>query len=262
MKLTDFIEDAGRPIAFYPKLRQLTGSTTATILLCQFIYWRGKESDPEGWLYKTSDDIEEETGLSYNEQKTARKHLKDAGIIEEHYARLDHTMRFRLNLDTINEKWASLQCNVRECDNVAVANDEMQSSLNELETTAETTSLDWNKLRQEAQERKDNKPDKSIVDAYVEAAQSEGMQKSNRYDAILSQIGVALNIYVDFKRWEQFIKFVDTRQQKHNESLDVFFRWLKEQKGFDISYWPPHKLVENWPRAFAEPEVIDKRHEL
>ena len=128
--------------------------------------------------------------------------------------------------------------------------------------TVNEPSLDWNKLRQEAQERKDNKPDKSIVDAYVEAAQSEGMQKSNRYDAILSQIGVALNIYVDFKRWEQFIKFVDTRQQKHNESLDVFFRWLKEQKGFDISYWPPHKLVENWPRAFSQPEVVDKRHEL
>ncbi len=114
MKLTDFLDDVGRPIAYYPSLRKLTGSTTATILLCQFIYWRGKESDPEGWLYKDSEEIEKETGLSYEEQKSARARLKDRQLIEEYYARLDHQMRFRVNLDMVNELWGKGQNNLPE----------------------------------------------------------------------------------------------------------------------------------------------------
>src|SRR5688500_18357123 len=106
MKLTDFLEDIGRPIAYYPSMRKITGSTNATVMLCQFIYWRGKEADPSGWLFKTCEEIEVETGLTYEEQRTARKQLKDGGFLEEHYARLDHQMKFRLNLDAINEAWA------------------------------------------------------------------------------------------------------------------------------------------------------------
>lgn len=109
MKLTDFLQNTGKPIAYYPSLRKITGSTTATILLCQFIYWRGKESDPDGWLYKESAEIEQETGLSYDEQKTARKKLVENGLLEEHYARLDHQMKFRLNLDEINKKWSEVE---------------------------------------------------------------------------------------------------------------------------------------------------------
>ena len=70
MKLTDFLSGVGRPVAYYPSLRRITGSTNATIFLCQLIYWKGKEADPNGWLYKESDEIEVETGLSYGEQKT------------------------------------------------------------------------------------------------------------------------------------------------------------------------------------------------
>ena len=140
MKLTDFITDIGRPVAYYPGLKKVTGSTTATILLCQFIYWRGKEADKTGWLYKTSDEIEEETGLTYNEQKTARKTLIDAGLMDEHYARLDHQLKFKVNLDAINEKWASLQPNIPESDDVTMGNDDIPQSLYETETTTETTN--------------------------------------------------------------------------------------------------------------------------
>ena len=139
MKLTDFLSDVGRPIAYYPALRKITGSTTATILLCQFIYWRGKESDPNGWLYKTSDEIEEETGLSYNEQKTARANLVSAELIEEHYARLDHQMKFRVNLDMINLLWGTEQPIIPESDNPSFGKAISQCSLNDTEITAENT---------------------------------------------------------------------------------------------------------------------------
>jgi hypothetical protein len=105
MKLTEFISDAGRPIAFYPGLRKVTGSTTATLFLCQLIYWDGKQSDPDGWIYKQSSDIEEETGLTYEEQKSARKKLVERKLIQEHYKRLEHTTAFRINKDEINRSW-------------------------------------------------------------------------------------------------------------------------------------------------------------
>lgn len=129
MKLTDFLQDVGRPVAYYPSLRKITGSTNATILLCQFIYWRGKESDPNGWLYKTAEDIEQETGLSYGEQKTARRDLIAAGLLEEYYARLDHQMRFRLLLEAINEKWGTIETSIPESGKPQFGNDGNTHSL-------------------------------------------------------------------------------------------------------------------------------------
>jgi len=37
---------------------------------------------------------------------------------------------------------------------------------------------------------------------------------------------------------------------------------LISQKGFDVSYWPPSKMEEHWPRAFSEQEVASKSHAL
>jgi len=139
MKLTDFLSDVGRPVAYYPELRKITGSTNATILLCQFIYWRGKESDNDGWLYKTADEIEKETGLSYGEQKTARRDLISAGLLDEHYARLDHQMKFKLNLDAINEKWGKPQTEIPESGKPQLGNEGNPLSLNESEITTENT---------------------------------------------------------------------------------------------------------------------------
>lgn len=108
MKPSKFLLDIGRPVAYYPRLRKLTGSTTATIFLCQFIYWTGKERAGDGWIYKTSDEIEDETGLSYKEQMTARKNLRKAGILNEKYARIEHTIYFQINLDKLNQRWEAL----------------------------------------------------------------------------------------------------------------------------------------------------------
>lgn len=142
MKLTDFLQDVGRPVAYYPALRRVTGSTNATIMLCQFIYWRGKEADSDGWLYKTSDEIEEETGLSYGEQKTARRDLVSAGILEEHYARLDHQMRFKLNLYILNTKWGLQETFIPESGKPQLGNEENNHSLSSItEITSEITSL-------------------------------------------------------------------------------------------------------------------------
>jgi hypothetical protein len=142
MRITDILSDIGRPVSFYPGLRKITGSTTATLFLCQLIYWNGKQSDPDGWIYKTSDEIEEETGLSYEEQVTARKQLVKLGFIEEQYKRLDHKMLFRIMANRIDEVWRNQEHPVPETGNAQFGNKAMPGSLNKVntETTTEITA--------------------------------------------------------------------------------------------------------------------------
>ncbi len=62
MRVAEFVIDLGRTVAYYPSLKKITGSATSTILLCQLLYWTNKAKD--GWIWKTTSEIEEETGLT------------------------------------------------------------------------------------------------------------------------------------------------------------------------------------------------------
>jgi hypothetical protein len=104
------------------------------------IYWTGKQADPNGWIYKTAADIEEETGLSYYEQQTARKQLLKLKFIEEQYKRLDHQMVFRVMANEVNQQWGMRKDLVPEPDNTSLGNEEIPHSLNESETTSEITT--------------------------------------------------------------------------------------------------------------------------
>lgn len=66
-----------RPIAYYPLYRRLTGSTTAGILLSQLMYWFSKKDK----IYKTDAEIMQETLLTDNELKTAKKKIKAVSFV-------------------------------------------------------------------------------------------------------------------------------------------------------------------------------------
>lgn len=105
MKLSDFLQDIGRPVAYYPSLARLLGGVKEAVFLSQFIYWTGREKSQDGWIFKSSDEVELETGLSYREQLTARKRLKSLGILKERYARLEHILYFKIDFDALNDRW-------------------------------------------------------------------------------------------------------------------------------------------------------------
>lgn len=266
MRLTEFLSDAGRPIAFYPKLRVLTGSTTATILLCQFIYWRGKESDPDGWLYKTAEEIEDETGLSYKEQKVARKHLKEAGFLEEHYARLDHNMRFRIDMSAIDERWRMYQGDVPESTNGTMANDPLVSSLNESETTTEnTTKTDWSSLKKDAQERKAKQraAKKDMVDAFKEVQPALKAQQEMRQRV---ENALRRNLDWDSARspWNGYDKKLVAREKETGQTIEGFMKWLNadEFRKKQTIYLTPTKIEDWWITAFAQEPTKERRHKL
>ncbi|HXF44436.1 MAG TPA: hypothetical protein VNK70_03165 [Candidatus Paceibacterota bacterium] len=106
MKLTDYFEDVGRPVAYYPRLAPFLGSVKATLFLCQLLFWEGKQRDKvERWIYKTQDEIQKETGLSRREQESARKQLRERGYLDEKYQGIPRQLFFRINLDAINRDW-------------------------------------------------------------------------------------------------------------------------------------------------------------
>jgi len=66
-----------RPIAYYPIYRQLTGSTTGGILLSQLMYWFSKKDK----IFKTNEEIINETFLTQDEIKSAKRKIKNLAFI-------------------------------------------------------------------------------------------------------------------------------------------------------------------------------------
>lgn len=105
MKLSDFLFNVGRPVAFYPGLVKALGSMKQAVFICQMAYWKDKGSDPDGWIYKTAEEIEGETSLTYKEQITVRAALVEKKVLQERYARTEHQMYFRVDWDAVNTIW-------------------------------------------------------------------------------------------------------------------------------------------------------------
>jgi len=89
------------PVAYYRAFAAVGGGVTAGVFLSQLFYWHGKGRDPDGWIYKTQAAWEDETGLSRREQETARRNLRQRGIIEEKLAGIPATLHYRINVDRL-----------------------------------------------------------------------------------------------------------------------------------------------------------------
>lgn len=99
------LKGVGHPVAYFPKLGSYLDSVTAGVFLCQMIYWHDKATSELG-VYKSSEEITNETGLTYREQATARKKLVALGLIEEKNKRLEHRIYFLFKPDVFDD-WLS-----------------------------------------------------------------------------------------------------------------------------------------------------------
>ncbi len=105
MSLTDHSADLGRSIAFYPRIARFIGSLPAAIFLCQFAYWRERGYDGE--IFKTQDEIEAETGLSCDSQRTAIRKLTSLGYLTVNRRGLPARNYYRFDWRQIDEDWAA-----------------------------------------------------------------------------------------------------------------------------------------------------------
>lgn len=74
----------GNPIAYWPELAHRLGSVNAALLWSQLYYWCDRGSSPV-WIYKTNDELMEETGLSRHQLQAAKTLLLDAELVAVEY---------------------------------------------------------------------------------------------------------------------------------------------------------------------------------
>jgi hypothetical protein len=103
MNVAEVISGLGRPVVIYPKLAKALGGVQECALLCQLLYWHDRGGTQDGWIWKSQEELEAETGLSRWSQKTARNHLRELRILEEKYDRLEHRMYFRVHTERLQE---------------------------------------------------------------------------------------------------------------------------------------------------------------
>ena len=102
MKPSELLRIIGKPIAYYPQLAKPLGGVNASLLFGHFFYWKDKGCSELG-VYRTADEIEVETGLSRDEQRTARKKLRERGVLIETEKRIEHRIYYKLDLDRFDE---------------------------------------------------------------------------------------------------------------------------------------------------------------
>lgn len=85
-----------RPIAFHRIFVTWAGSINAALMLSQLVYWTSRTKNKKGWIFKSIEQWEEETGLSRREQETARKHLKQSGLVLEKKAGMPLRLFFKI----------------------------------------------------------------------------------------------------------------------------------------------------------------------
>lgn len=105
MKLGLFLKNLGHPIAYYPALTKITGGVLPCLFLCQMYYWQGRQQNPDGWIYKSQAEIEQETGMGRREQESARRDLKARGLIQERFAGCPRRLEFLLNDERLDTLW-------------------------------------------------------------------------------------------------------------------------------------------------------------
>lgn len=73
----------------------------AGIFVRQLVYWTGKQHDPNGWIYKSQAEMEQETGLSRRHQEKARDILLSHGVIEVELGGLPRRLWYRVDLEAL-----------------------------------------------------------------------------------------------------------------------------------------------------------------
>lgn len=130
----------GNVIAYHPDLARVGGGITSGILLSQLLYWTGKGADADGWIFKKQTDWTKETALSRAEQETARRRLRERGLLEEKLAGIPSVVHYRIDLDKLAELLAeqhgdehdTLETDIKDSDIQAEREGESTASIPEI----------------------------------------------------------------------------------------------------------------------------------
>lgn len=99
-KASLFLEALPPSLDLYPEFIALAGITGA-VLLSQILAWDEIETDGDGWLCKTQEEITQCTGLTRVEQETARRTLHSINVLDFKKQGMPSRLYYRINHDAL-----------------------------------------------------------------------------------------------------------------------------------------------------------------
>ena len=116
-----------------------TGDIDSALLLSQLVYWSGKTKDPEGWVYKTYADWEEETSLTERQIRRIKNVFEDIGFLETKVAKANGnpTVHYRINQSKFIDSFLTF---LTERSSKKESNDPVKKKESITENTTETTT--------------------------------------------------------------------------------------------------------------------------
>jgi hypothetical protein len=90
-----------RVVGYSPDLARMVGGATIGLFLSQLLFLSDKGANPEGWVYKSEQEMGKETGLTKREQQTARRKLLSLGVIVIIRGGWKNTYHFKVNWEKL-----------------------------------------------------------------------------------------------------------------------------------------------------------------
>ncbi|WP_332421220.1 hypothetical protein [Vibrio metschnikovii] len=138
------IEFLDRPIAFHRAFVKLGIGVTGALLLSQSLYWSKRTSNADSWFYKSSEEWKDETGMTRTEIETARRKLRNLGILEEKKVGVPCRLHYRINtanLFACLQQTSLQESRKQECRNPAsMAAENLQAITENTQRLPETTT--------------------------------------------------------------------------------------------------------------------------
>lgn len=115
--IKDILGSEAKVVPYYAAIARKLNSKNAALMLQQLVYWRCRTQDPDGWVYKTIKEMENELALSRYEQETAIHILTKYELIEKQVKGLPPKRYFMVNLERVDEFLKEIVADKRECQN-------------------------------------------------------------------------------------------------------------------------------------------------
>jgi hypothetical protein len=106
-KIKDMLPN--RVVGYSPDLARIVGGATIGLFLSQLLFLSDKGNNPEGWVYKSEQEMGKETGLTKREQQTARRKLLALGVILIMRGGWKNTYHFKVLWEKLYQVIAGIQ---------------------------------------------------------------------------------------------------------------------------------------------------------
>ncbi len=137
-KIKDMLPN--RIVGYSPDLARMVGGATTGLYLSQLLFQSDKGANPEGWVYKSEQEMGKETGLTKREQQTARRKLLSLGVITIMRGGWKNTYHFKVLWERLYQVIAGSQ----RAQNVSTEkNEPIQNVSTEPVQNVSTTPAQW-----------------------------------------------------------------------------------------------------------------------